>query len=311
MSIKVESNSVPEAAPAIEPVKQEAQSDDKSAPEVKAPEQNESSESDTEEKEADKEEKDDARETEDDSESNESDKEKPKKKGGFQRRIDKLNARNTAAQQEIEYWKQQALKGAGEPKKEPVDSKPEVAEGKPNPDKYDTHAEWAEALADWKVEQKLKERDQQLEKSKLKTEQETVLKAHTDRVKSFVAKTTDFEDVLTEVDHIPVSPTVQQIIVTSENGPELMYELAKNPKEYERICSLPPLAAARELGKIESKLSSQSKDTKKPETKKTTKAPEPISPVGSKGGVVEKSIDDPNLTQAEYEKLRAKQMKGQ
>src|SRR5206468_5111195 len=93
---------------------------------------------------------------------------KPKKKGGFQRRIDKLNAAKAAAQQEADYWKRLALeKGAGEPKKDQVDSKaPATAqsnEGKPNPDNFDTHAEYVEALTDWKTEQNFKKRAQQSE----------------------------------------------------------------------------------------------------------------------------------------------------
>ena len=41
--------------------------------------------------------------------------EEKKKKGGFQRRIDKLNARNSQTEQELEYWKRMAMKNnAGE-----------------------------------------------------------------------------------------------------------------------------------------------------------------------------------------------------
>jgi hypothetical protein len=42
------------------------------------------------------------------------DKDKPKKKGGFQRRIDKLNAAKADAQREAEYWKQEALKSVSQ-----------------------------------------------------------------------------------------------------------------------------------------------------------------------------------------------------
>ena len=308
MSIQVRSNEVTEVnttAATAEPTQ--------SAPEAHAPtEQKESSESDTEETEASQGETDESGDSEDHSDESKDDaKDKPKKKGGFQRRIDKLNARYSAAQQEVEYWRQLALKqtGAGEPKKEPVESKqPAVADGKPNPDHFDTHAEYVEALADWKTEQKLKERDQKLEKTKLEIEQANTLKAHSDRVKSFAEKTDDFADVLESVDDIPVSTAVQEIIISSENGPELMYELAKNRDEYARICKLPPLAAARELGRIESRIASKASESK-PETKKLTKAPKPIGPVGGSKGAVVKSIDDPGLSQAEYEKLRREQMK--
>lgn len=308
MTIQVTSTTDPTETAKAEVQKEQVQS----APEAKAPEQKESTESGTEETEAKESETNESEEdvSDEETEAKDSEKDKPKKKGGFQRRIDKLNAAKADAQREAEYWKRVALEKqvAGESKKESVESKtPVTAEGKPNPDHFETHAEYVEALTDWKTEQKLKERDQKLEKSKLETEQEKILKSYTERVESFKKATADFEDVLAEVDDVITSPTVTQIIVESENGPALAYELAKNREEFERINKLPPLAAARELGRIESKIAAKATEEKKPEPKKTTKAPQPITPVGSKGGVVEKSIFDESLSQKEYEALRAKQ----
>jgi len=85
--------------------------------------------------------------------------------------------------------------------------------------------------------------------------------------------------------------------------------LAKDKAEFDRINSLNPIAAAKEFGKIESKISANSSEEKKPEPKKITKAPQPIVPVGSKGGSASKSIDDPNISQKEYERLRREQMR--
>lgn len=237
-----------------------------------------------------------------------SENEKPKKKGGFQRRIDKLNARNTAAQEEINYWKQQALKGASEPVKNEVESPKSVSvEGKPSPDSFDTHAEYVEALTDWKIEQREKSAKETEQKNQIKTEREKILNAYSERVKSFSEKNEDFNEVLKSVDDIRPSATLEEIILTSDNGPALAYEIAKNRDEFKRICALSPLAAARELGKIEAKLASQSSEPKQ-EINKITKAPQPIVPVGSKGGSPVKKIDDPNLSQREYEALRLKQM---
>jgi len=308
MTITVRSN---DEAPAEKPVAASTEQE-KSAPEAKASEQNESPESETEETEesvSDQDESDLEGETE---ESKDAEKERPKKKGGFQRRIDKLNARYSAVQAEVEHWKSMALKqGAGEPKADKtVETTKNVSqEGKPNPDTFDTHSEYVEALTDWKTEQKFKEREQKAEKSKLLSEHEQVLKSHSERVKSFMEKTDNFSEVLESVDDIPVSATVQEIIISSDNGPELMFELAKNRDEYARICKLAPLAAARELGKIESRLSAKSSDEKKPEAKKLTNAPKPIEPIGGSKGKVSKSLDDPNLSQSEYERLRRDQIK--
>jgi hypothetical protein len=82
-----------------------------------------------------------------------------------------------------------------------------------------------------------------------------------------------------------------------------MYELAKNRKEYERINSLNALAMAREIGKIEAKLSRSKTTEAQEEIKKITKAPAPLKPVGSKSsGISNKSPDEMDFH--EYKKWR-------
>jgi hypothetical protein len=318
MTIKVVSTSNSQVATENQPDKKDAS---KSAPEAKeATEQKEGLESETEQTEelGKDESKDESYADEANDESEDSDKEKPKKKGGFQRRIDKLNAAKAESQRErdeakreAEYWKKQALKDASESKKDPESDSKEKQEtsGKPDPDKYETHAEYIEALTDWKIEQRESSSKKEAEKNKLQSEQEKLLKAHSERVKAFSENTEDFEESLESLEGIR-SLTVEQIIVESENGPELLYALAKDPAEAKRICALGPIAAAREMGKLEAKISKSSDQQNKPEPKKITKAPQPIAPVGSKGGSsAPKRIDDPNLSQAEYEKLRREQIK--
>lgn len=283
-----------------------------SAPEADASDKKQSSESEieeTEENEGENTESDSSEESQE-SEKDEVKDAKGKKKGGFQRRIDKLSAQKTAAQQEAEYWKQQALKGASESKQaSTVETKAASSEGKPDPAKFETHSEYFEALTDWKTEQKLNERDQKLEKSKIENEQKKTVQTYQERAKAFAEKNADFDEALADVDDIVISPAVRDIILTSENGPELAYELAKNRDEFARICKLPSLAAAREIGKIESRLTPKS-SSEKTESKKITSAPKPLAPVGTGGkGSTPKSIFDPNLSQSEYERLRKEQIK--
>ena len=298
MSIQVISNSVP-----VDQSAEAAKEEIKPELEANASEQNEVAESDAAETET--EEKDDAEESEsdeDEGKADDSEKNKPKKKGGFQRRIDKLNFRIAERERELEYWRGKATTPAGE-KTEKVETKP-VVDGKPNPDSFETHAEYIEALTDWKIEQKEKAAKEQDQKTKLQTEQQNLLEAHSERVKSFAKQTKDFDDVIAEVDDVIASAVVQELIVSSDNGPALMYELAKNRAEFERINKLPPLAAARELGRLESKLSEE----KKPEPKKIPKAPKPLEPVGKgSSGSVTKSPE--NMSQSEYEAWRREQMR--
>jgi hypothetical protein len=246
--------------------------------------------------------------------SNETDdsKDKTKKKGGFQRRIDKLNARVTEKERELDYWKNMALeksKAGVEPKSEKKVEAKQTSDGEPNPESFESHADYLKAITKWTVQQESKASKQNEEKQKLQADYERVKKEHFERVKAFSEKTKDFKEMMGNLDEVPNSPHLENILFTSENGPELLYELAKNPEEADRIARLHPIDMARALGRIESKLVSASSEENKPETKKITSAPKPIAPVGKGGGSVAKSIDDPNIPFTEYVRLRREQIK--
>lgn len=311
MTIRVDSNDALLAAASKTLASSEASENTQSAPVAQdASEQNEteaSEPSETGEKEATDQSE---GQSDEDQASKDAAKDKTKSKSGFQRRIDKLNARHADAQRELEYWKREALqKGATAPKPETkVDQKPAAGDEKPNPNDFDSHEEYVDALTDWKLTQKLKERDQSAEKARAQTEQEKAEKAHLDRVKAFKEKNADFDDVVSELEGKPISAAVEAILVSSEQGPELLYELAKHPEEFERINSLGWLAAAREIGKLESKLATSTPAPKEP--KKITQAPKPIEPVGKgSSGPVSKDPSDPDLSQADYERIRREQMR--
>lgn len=242
--------------------------------------------------------------------SKDSENDKPKKKGGFQRRIDKLNARYSAAQAEIERLKALAPKDAGQPKAvENVDTK--QADGKPDADNFETHAAYVEALTDWKIEQREKAALETKQKSDLETQYKEKLNSHYEREKSFSSKTPDYAETIKEFIELnpSVSTTLEQLIVESDIGPEIMYALANDDETFKKINALTPIGIAREFGKLELKLSSKPSETK-PEPKKLTTAPKPIEPVGkSTSGSISKSLDDPNISFAEYERKRREQMK--
>lgn len=229
------------------------------------------------------------------------DPDKSKKRSGFKRRIDKLNAKVSKAEQDAEYWRQEALKA--QPKKEATAVPEKKATGKPNADDFASVEEYHEALTDWKVDQKLTARDTEAKKTQLKTEHQKSVDAHVKRVEEFKENHEDFDSLMEDVDDIPMSAAIQTAILESENGAELMYELAKNREEYERIAKLPSFAAqSRELGKFEARLEKAEPTEAK---LKTTKAPTPIRPVSAKSaGSGKKTIFDEDLPQHEYERMR-------
>jgi Arc/MetJ-type ribon-helix-helix transcriptional regulator len=301
MTIQVTSNQpeVQAAAPVEQPP---------SAPAENQPEQNPSPESDPEETEAEEAKDESEDESAQSEESNDAEKDKPKKKSGYQRRIDKLNARYSEerkAREALEHRLAQ-LERSGEPKGEKVEAKAPT-DGEPNPDDFENHSDYVKAVIRWDREQADKTAKAEAEKQRLEREHAELHKSHFDREKSFAEKHDDYLDVISEIAEIPISAAFEHIIVSSENGPELMYELAKNPKEFERLAALNPIALAREIGRIESRLT-KAAEPPKVEPKKLTQAPKPIDPVGGSKGSVQKSLSDPSLTQAEYEAIRRKQI---
>lgn len=238
--------------------------------------------------------------------------EKPKKKSGFQKRIDKLNARYADKEREAEYWRQQALKTApkADPRVEPA--KLATAEGEPQPETFDDHKSYVKALTKWETKQLLAEERQGQERSRLQTEQANQAKTYSERAKVFSEAHPDFDDVIAEVGEMPISPTVQAILLSSENGPAMAYELAKNPEEARRILGLSPLQAALEMGVLKSRIASKASAEKKQETKRVTSAPSPLAPVGGGGKATapKKSLDELAKTDfAAFKKAREEGLK--
>lgn len=231
---------------------------------------------------------------------------KSKKKGGFQKRIDKLNAKNVAMEQEKEYWRQEALKAR--PAKETDQTAPAkpTETGRPKADDYGTHDEYVEALADYRVEQKLAALEKTRREDAIKNEAKTKAIAYNEKLNEFKKSHGDFDDVMESVETIPLSLTVHEAILESDLGPELSYELAKDPKEFARICAMKPVQAAKEIGKIEARLTKSSEAP--PEKKNVTKAPPPVTPVRTRSTSPVKDVYKADLmTQAEWNRVRDEQ----
>lgn len=160
--------------------------------------------------------------------------------------------------------------------------KPQVSNEALVPEQFSTYEEYAEALADRKAEALIRQRDAEKQRAMVET-------AYEDRAEEARTKYDDFDDVV-QNPRLRITNEMAESIMSSEIGPDLAYHLGSNPKEAERIANLSPLAQAREIGKLEAKLSSE------PLTKKTTSAPAPISPVKSKGGNPSYDTTDPRST---------------
>ena len=184
-------------------------------------------------------------------------------------------------------------------------------EGKPSPDQFDTHADYVEALTDWKLEQRELKKQAEAKAQEMKSSYEKTRSSYMDKLNEFKKAQPDFDEVINdfieERGNLMLSPAVEESILESDIGPAVFYELVKNPELLERINGLGVVAASKEIGKIEKRLEMASESSKE-EKQLKSKAPPPISPVSSKSGSVKRSIFDKDLPFAEYEKLRREQL---
>ena len=135
----------------------------------------------------------------------------------------------------------------------------------PSIDNFESTDAYAEALALRKAEELIAQRDRQ-------KEQAEIVEAYGEREEKARDKYDDFEDVV-YTPKLRITDVMAETIQYSDLGPDLAYWLGSNPKEAERISRLAPILQAREIGKIEVRLSDN------PPVKKSTSAPTPISPV--------------------------------
>lgn len=145
----------------------------------------------------------------------------------------------------------------------------------PNPADFDDPAVHTAA----RVEHALDKRDMGRIEEQAKTDREQAVQANLEafnlRAEEAREKYTDFDDVVTKPKSLPIERNTQAMVLEMEESAEVIYHLAKNPKEAERIDKLPERARLVELGKIASRIS-----TAPPRV--VTRAPEPVETVAGK-----------------------------
>jgi hypothetical protein len=221
-------------------------------------------------------------------------------KGGVQKKLDKLTARwkeaerqKEDAQRKAAYWEGRAE--GREPDRETVAPRQESVttptdRSKPKYEDFDNDADFVEALSDWKTDQKIAQ-----------VEARRIQEAAEDRFKVWKkegkGKYQDFEEVALRQpkDGGPrISTAMVEAINDSPRSHDLAYFLGKNPGVADRIANLPPLAAAREIGRLEAGL--ESSTGTKPRIQ--SNAPAPIKPITGEGSAAVADIT--KMSTAEY-----------
>ncbi len=196
------------------------------------------------------------------------------RKNGVTRRIDELVKLREEARRDAEYWRKVALEkleaGKGGQNNAHADA------GRPSADRFKTYDEYVEALTDWKLEEKTR-----IDAEARRAEEEGRRLA--ERVLRAEEKYPDFRSVALNPE-VPITPAMYSALVESEAGADIAYWLGKNPGEAGRIAALSPVAAVKEIGRLESRFSGQGAAARR-----VSQAPAPVRTVAGGNGAVEKA----------------------
>ena len=176
---------------------------------------------------------------------------------------------------------------------------------KPSPDSYKDAFEYAEALAEWSAENALAKREQEVKQKEVEAKRATVIQTWQQKLEATKAELPDYE-VMVASSSMSVNDTVRDAIVESEVGPRILYELASNDELAEKLSAMNTAGALKLIGKLEAQFEKTEEPAKA--DKKTvaakSKAPEPIRPLRSTGGVAEVSLDGNDIPYQQWKAAR-------
>lgn len=243
--------------------------------------------------------------TDDDAADPEGERPQPKRKGGFQRRIERLEAERDFAMDALLRQRGQQQAPAA-PAQRDADGEPDAGDAAKYPlgsfdPKY--HAD----VARYEVRKELMQAEERARRDHVVGELQSKAAAFRARGAD-VAKGygPDFSEALADLlapdpdTPIKISAPMTAVLLEADRGPEVAVWLYKHPDEAARIARMPDVLAARELGRIEAKLPD-------PPARRTTAAPSPPKEV--QGGNSKVSAYDPHRDDSEgeesYERWKA------
>jgi hypothetical protein len=213
---------------------------------------------------------------------------KPKEhKSGWQKRIDKLTARNHMLESKVAEYEAK-LKPAEEPKTEPK------AIGEPK-------------LADFNnnVEEFLKARDawkENSEKQAVELERrKATVDGYNEKVSQARGNYEDWDEVVSG-SKIIIPQAAVDAVIELDNGPDVAYYLAQHPEEAEALMDLTPIRTIQVIGKLSDKVAGE---RAAPPPKAKVKPPAPLEPVG--GSATRSSLRMDEIPISEYIRIRNKQ----
>ncbi len=232
-------------------------------------------------------------------------KDKPKAKGGFQSRIDRLIRQNSALEEQLAA---ERARKAGEQQQQ---QRTVPADEEPKREQFQSDAEYYKASAKWEVRQEIRAEKEREQRELAAAEEKARNDAYNKRVAESKAKHEDWLEVVNQPIIIPNG--VHEAIKEMDNGPEVAYFLGNHPELCEELMEMSASKATGMIWGISEKLEGEkseeneeeeeekpeakAKEEEKPERKKY----EPIRPVG---GSNKSSVPLDKMSMADYKKAR-------
>jgi hypothetical protein len=228
-----------------------------------------------------------------------------------QRRIDREVRRRHEAERKaaaiearLQMYEQGYQRPDPAPQPVPLHQQPE-----PREEDYPSQQEWFKAVRDWdkaQLKQEWAYEQQQVRQQAAQRQQEARL---VEQATAARQKYADFDTVLDRLRDVYSAPALDACVQESELGAELAYYLAQHPDEITRlnqVAQTAPLAMAREIGKLEMRLSSPTNGTPASRPSGSSGSPVPPPPPqpvsGGSHGAPTDYRDD--MSQAEFEAWR-------
>ena len=187
---------------------------------------------------------------------------------------------------------------------QPAQAQPESVQ-KPTPDNYRDAFEYAEALSQWSAEQALLKREQEVKQKEFEVQKQKVIQTWQQKLEATIAELPDYEDMVAS-SNVKVNDTVRDAILESDVGPRILYELASDDEIAEKLSTMSTASALKLIGKLEAKFEKTEEPVKA--EKKTvaakSKAPEPIRPLRSTGGVADVGMDGNDMSYQQWKAAR-------
>lgn len=238
---------------------------------------------------------------------------KPKPKGGFQTRIDRLIREKDELAQELE----RARAAKGTDKVEPAKAAP-VVEAEPKIEDFTDHNEYIKAMAKFIARETLRTEREEQTKKEQEAARKSEFDAYNEKTVNARVKYEDWEEVVGNP-KVLIPPSVHVAIIEMENGPDVAYYLGKHPELAKELMEMSPSRANGKIWRLSEQLEAESpaeeeeteeievdpepeKPKVKVEAKPEKKKYEPIKPVG--GGSSKSSVPLDQMSMADYNKAR-------